>query len=152
MSEARIVDLNAGYDVRALKKNKFVPAGTVVTPGMLLDYDANGKVIPHAAATTHVNAKFADADFNEYDGLAATYGSATDTDDTQIAVLYFSEGLEVNALLAAGQSVTAGALLVPAAGGALAAKGETDTPSFIALEAVDNSSGSAPVHIAVEVI
>jgi hypothetical protein len=86
---------------------------------------------------------------------AEVWGGNIDTDyDTEgERVLYRScvPGMEVFALLAAGQNVAVGAALETAAGGTLT--GVTAGPVVAhAMEAVDNSAGADPMRILVEIV
>jgi len=84
-----------------------------------------------------------------------TFGTGIDEDYDTVGerVLYRAchPGMEVFALLAAGQNVAVGAALETAAGGTLT--GVTAGPVVAhAMEAVDNTAGTDPIRILVEIV
>lgn len=121
-------------------------AGAAVTPGQLVDFDDEGKKIPHSnTGGTAAKAFAAEQDF---------LGSNIDTPYSvgdQVQYNVFRPGDEVYAFLANGQNVKKGQYLESAGNGALKAL-DTGFAVGRAIESVDNSAGAEPVRIKVEVL
>lgn len=118
-----------------------------ITPGMLVERAAGG-VQAHSSAGDVANTSFA----NEY----ALTGGTIDRDyleDDQVIFTSYNPGSGIYALVADGAAAIAeGALLASAGDGTLAVAGDDEVAVAQALEAVDNSAGSDPARIRVEVI
>jgi len=138
---------------RGIRKER--QAAAAINPGHLLELVSTGKVKVHAGAAKNASSMFAIE--NDLIGNAVTDGYVTDDN-----VLYESlpPGSEVYArLAAAATAVTVGAFMESAGDGTLrilttdTATDNTQRNSVVgvALEAVDNSAGSAEVFVLVEV-
>lgn len=126
-------------------------AKATITPGMLIERVADRGVQPHSSAGDGAQLSFA----MEYDltGLTIDDDYAAGTEDTPgDQVLYFvgRYGDEVYALLDAGESVADAGWLASAGNGYLRAAQSGDAPVAQALEAVDNSAGTAAARVIVE--
>ena len=135
------------YKERPLKALDIYGVGGV-TPGMLLASVA-GEYTPHAtAAGTNVSPIFAvEAPFREGSDIDDDY----DQDGETVLAAYCRHGDEVYALLEVGANVAQEALLESNGAGSLQAV-TSGTAVVRALEAVNNSAGSAPARIKVEVV
>jgi hypothetical protein len=122
-------------------------AAAAITPGMLVDFDAGGNLVPHAtAADTEVVAVFA----MHREEAGKTIDDAYAIGDV-VKVGHFGPGTRVHAFLAAGENVAKGALLESAGDGSLQAA-TVGKAIFRAYEAVNNGAGVDMVRIIVEVI
>jgi len=133
---------------------KEAEAGAPITPGMLLKFGANDTVVPHDVAGGNARKAF-----------ALEWDPAKEIDDPyavgdQVMYAIFRPGEEVYALLAAGENVSKGDALESAGDGSLrkhtppTVGGEAVNIAAIvgfALETVNNSGGTGPVRIRVEV-
>lgn len=123
-----------------------------ITPGMLVELTA-GEVRPHSTqAGLAAPVMFAVEGLN-IDATSLTMGDIdTDYDDDNgaVKVWFPKSGSEAYAFLKAGDNVAIHALLESASDGYL--QGGTTNPVARALEAKNNSAGSAAVRIKVEVI
>ncbi len=126
-------------------------AGAAITPGMLVNYDANGNLVPHAGVGMNAAPTFAlEQDFLGKD-LDASYAIG---DQVQVATC--RPGDEIYALLDAGANVKKGDFLESNGAGALQAF-SNQAYQFHAIvcraaENKDNSGGYTPVRIRVEVV
>jgi hypothetical protein len=125
----------------------------VVTPGMLVELNGNGLLIPHAEEGGRGEAGFAQEDALQGKAVGDSY-----TTGTLAGYILPRKGCEVHALLATGQSVNIGDELVSDGAGALQARGSAGSGVSEwqtigrAMEAEDNSSGTAAVLIKVRVV
>ena len=135
------------YKERPLKALDIYGVGGV-TPGMLLGSVA-GEYTPHpTAAGTSVSPIFAvEAPFRE----GADIDTAYDQDGETILAAHCRQGDEIYAFLEVGANVAQEAVLESNGAGSLQAL-TSGTAVCRALEAVDNSGGSAIARIKVEVI
>lgn len=118
-----------------------------ITPGMLVER-APGGVRAHGTAGGFAAPYFA----NEYGLTGLTIDDAYAAGD-QVIFTAYTNGSGVYALLAAGQTVAEGGLLVSAGNGALAPIGAAGGVVVgIARDAVDNSGGTETVRVRVEVV
>lgn len=124
------------------------PAEAVITPGHLVERIANGNVQAHGTAGGAANTHFA----TEY----ALTGRSIDDDyaaGDNVLFSTYQPGSGVYALVASGTAAIAdGALLQSNGDGTLATAGVDSVAVAQALEDVDNSGGSNPVRIRVEVV
>ncbi|NLN25132.1 MAG: hypothetical protein GX163_05690 [Bacteroidetes bacterium] len=121
-------------------------AGAAITPGMLIDFDVNGELVPHATATGFASKYFA----QEQDFLGKDIDTAyADGDIVQYNVC--PPGTEIYALLEASADAEKGEYLESASGGLLQVY-TNGTIIARALEDKDNSAGTAAVRIKVEVV
>lgn len=128
-----------------------------ITPGMLVELTA-GEVRPHSTQGGSATPMFAVEGLN-IDAASLTMGdidTAYDDDNGAVKVAFCNNGDEVYALLGAGQNVAIHGLLQSASDGYLMAYSATTPPLLRAvaraLEAKNNSAGSAAVRIKVEVL
>lgn len=124
-----------------------------VTPGMLVERAANKTVQPHSTSGGNAQPIFAlESPFR----LGADIDTVYDKDGENVRIGFCRPGDEVYALLAVGQNVAENALLQSNGAGSLMAYSATTPPLqrlvCRALEAVNNSAGSAPARIKVEVV
>lgn len=130
-------------------------ATAVITPGMLIQLDtAAGTIKPHGTAEGSAQCAYAIE--------AGLLGNDINDDyivGDQCIYVVANKGCEINALVADGTAAIAkGDLLVSDGtgclqGAGLATTGEAQNQVVaLALEAVDNSGGSAPVRIKVEAV
>lgn len=121
-----------------------------ITPGMLVEIDSNGEVQAHSGEGEAVLPMFALED--ELQGKSITDNYSAD-DKVQVWIPY--RGDNVYALLAQGEDVAIGTLLVSNGDGTLKAyssASDTEYPQIIvgvALEAVDASEADARIVIRV---
>jgi len=130
---------------------------TAITPGMLVEL-SSGEVVPHSTQGGDASRIFA------VEGLNISPDSLTmgdidddyDTADQPVKVAYCKPGDEVYALIVAGGSVAINGLLQSASDGYLMAYNSSSPtplrPVCRALEAKDNSGGSTPARVKVEVL
>lgn len=123
-------------------------AAAAVTPGHLVERDANGEIAVHSTAGGGGNPHFA----NEYDltgrGIDDDYA-----DGDQIIFTTYAPGSSVFALVAAAApAIAVGDFLVSDGDGTLKKAGLDEVAFAQALEAVDNSGGGTAVRIKVEVV
>lgn len=130
---------------------------TAITPGMLVELNA-GEVRPHSTQGGNATPMFAVEGLN-IDANSLTMGDIdTDYDDDngQVKVAFCNNGDEVYALLVAGGNVSAHGLLMSASDGYLmpysAGSNTPLRPVARAIAAVDNSGGSTPARVKVEVL
>lgn len=130
---------------------------TAITPGMLVEL-ASGEVRPHTTQGGDATPLFAVEGLNE-DTSTKTMGDIDvdyEDDNMAVKVAYVNNGDQVYALLRAGGSVTIHGLLQSASDGYLMAYNSSSPtplrPVARALETVDNSGGSTPARIKVEVL
>lgn len=120
----------------------------VITPGMLLARTGENGVRPHNAAGETATPAFA----VEMDLTGGAIGDDYAIGD-QVIYRTFQPGAGVYALAhAGGTAITVGAYLMSAGDGTLELATTSKTAIAQAREAVDNSGGSAPVRIKVEII
>lgn len=123
-----------------------------ITPGFLCERTSTDTVQPHSTAAGAASAIFAvesesfQSGTNEMGGIDDDY----DQDGQSVLLAYCPPGTEVYALLSVGENVARGALLESNGDGALQAG--TTNAIVRALEAKDNSGGSAAVRIKAEVL
>lgn len=119
-----------------------------VTPGHLIERGGGNDVQKHSSANGNALPMFALENDLVGDDIDDDYDSG---DTVQYGV--FTTGEEVNALLAYGENVAAGAALTSAGDGTLHAAAGSDPDRIVgyAAEAVNNTTGGAAVRIAVEV-
>lgn len=119
----------------------------VVTPGMLVTRTATG-VRPHNVAGETAAPSFAQEYGMTGRGIADDYAIGD-----QIVYKTYAAGSGVYALAhAGGAAIAANAYLKSAGDGTLELAGDDEVVVAQALEAVDNSGGSDPVRIKVEII
>lgn len=123
-------------------------AGGAITPGHLLIKSSATAVIAHNAANGANQRMFALENDLVGEDIDDAYASGEN-----VQVGYFAPGEKVNALLAYGENVAAGAQLTSAGDGTLqaAAGSALDRIVGYAAEAVSNLTGGAAVRIEVEV-
>jgi hypothetical protein len=121
-------------------------AAAAITPGMLVNWNGSGDLVPHAtAAATVVASTFA----MEREEMANDIDTAYAIGDT-VKVGFFGPGCRVNALVANAVNVAKGATLESAGNGTLRAV-TTGKPVARALEAINNTSG-ANARLRVQII
>jgi hypothetical protein len=131
-----------------------VAAGVTITPGMLIEMNADGKVLPHSAVGEFAEKMFALENELEGKGIDDNYVA-----DDKVQCWIAGRGDQVNALLADGQDIAIGDLLESDGNGYLqeavaeSASGATYPGSVVgvALETLNNASGG-PVRIKIRVI
>ena len=128
-----------------------------ITPGMLVEL-VSGEVRPHSTQGGNATPMFAVEGQNP-DASSITLGDIdTDYDDDNgaVKVAYCNNGDQVYALLGAGQNVAIHGLLQSASDGYLMAYSSSSPPPLRpvcrALEAKNNTAGSAAVRVKVEVL
>lgn len=128
-----------------------------ITPGMLVEL-VSGEVRPHSTQGGDATRMFAVEGLNE-DSDSKTLGDIDvqyDDDNGAVKVFYAKPGDQVYALLGAGQNVAIHGYLQSASDGVLMAyAAAAQKPEKIvgrALEAKNNTAGSAAVRVKVEVI
>jgi hypothetical protein len=132
-------------------------AGAVITPGMLLAFDGSGDVIPHGTQAGTASRMFAVEEDFQGTGIDDTYASG---DRVQYDACH--QGMEVNALIRAGAAaVSKGDYVVSAGDGTVESLSDVlaTSPAVadaavvgMAMEAVDNSGGSANARLAIEIV
>jgi hypothetical protein len=125
--------------------------GATITPGMLLQFDgANNTVEPHAAAGEAPQPLMVavEAVWKYGGGIDEPY----DTVGEQVDFCYPLSGDIFLGLLADEENAAQNALLVSAGNGQLAVAGVDEVAIGRALDAVNNTGGSGPKRIRVEVI
>lgn len=112
-------------------------AAAAITPGMLVNWNGSGDLVPHAtaAATGRLAATFA----MEREEMGQDIDTPYAIGDT-VKVGFFYPGCRVNALIATGVNVGKGALLESAGNGTLRLA-TTGSAVARALEAINNASG-----------
>ena len=121
-------------------------AGAEITPGMLLEFDSNGDVIPHGTAGGSASRDFA--------GHREEMGQ--DIDDTYavgetVKVMHFAQGMRVNAIIPSGQNISKDGFLESNGNGMLKAFGSGQRVGR-ALEAVNNTAGPGSARLRVEIV
>jgi len=146
MSQNVIVVRNSQHVI----EDEGTAAVATIRPGHLLDYDANGDLIPHGeAAAENVIPLVADLPFDPAYEKADTYPV-----DNRVRTAFGRAGVEFDMLLAAGESVDPTTTLVSAGDGTLRA---IDTAggdgaaagAFRPTETVDNGGGAEAVRVTV---
>lgn len=126
----------------------------VITPGMLVELNSDGNVIPHATQGGNASPHFAVENAILGDGIDVDYEDEGET----VLIGKANTGDVVNALLAAGQDISIGELLQSAGNGYLEVYSSSTPPPLRpvarAIEAIDNDpgTGGAAVRILVEVV
>lgn len=128
-------------------------AADAITPGMLLEIDSNGEVIPHSTMGGRAQSLFAAED--------ALQGNTVDTDysdDDLVACNIETPGNETEAWIAAGEDIDIGDELISEGTGMLIENGSETSGVTVeqviatALEAIDlTGSGAVDTKIAVMV-
>lgn len=123
-------------------------AASAITPGMLVERTAAGKLAAHSTAGEGGNTHFA----NEYaltgEGIEDAYAA-----DDQVVFTTYNPGAGVYALVAAGATaIAAGDFLASAGDGTLAGAGLDEVAVAQALDALDNSGGAEVVRLRVEIV
>lgn len=119
-------------------------AADTISPGMLLDYDSSGELIPHATEGGYALRAFAEADILQGNTLDDDY-----SDGDLVRANIELPGNEVQAFLKAGENVAIGDLLISAGDGTLIENGEEDSATTVrqiiavAREAKDLSGSGA---------
>ena len=128
-----------------------------ITPGMLVETTA-GEVRPHSTLGGNASPIFAVEGLN-IDASSKTMGDIDvdyDDDNGAVKVAFCQPGDEVYALLVAGANISIDGLLQSSSDGYLMAYSASSPPPLRpvarALEAKNNSAGSAAVRIKVEVL
>jgi hypothetical protein len=126
--------------------NKEYVADGAITPGHLIQLDADGKIVVHGTAGGRAAKAFAKEDDLQGNSITDAYAAAD-----PVQTLWCKPGDEINALIANGENIAIGDWLVSNGDGTLK---EADTLSAaltevviaMALEAVDmsGSSGADP--------
>lgn len=129
-------------------------AAAAITPGHLVEYAANGDVQPHStdAGTDGARPIFADLPFGPGTEKSGEYGAGE-----RVRTGLVRPGVEVDALLAAGETVDPTTPLVSNGDGtfrALDTAGGDDPDAVLAYptESVDNGGGADPVRVGIEVV
>lgn len=131
-----------------VKEQSRLAATGTIKPGMLLQVDSAGKVTPHATAGGVAEKLVALEDALQGDTIADTYtiGNIVDT-----AII--SPGSQCQVLVAAGQDIAVGDLLMSAGNGKLTERTSTNTVLFVAMEAADlTGSGAVDTLVAARAI
>ncbi len=140
---AKITVILTGNDIVSFSEDD--KAGAAIMPGMLVNYNGSGDLIPHGTAGAPAAKAFAVE--REYMGMDMNMPYAVgDTVKTATC----PSGVRVNALIATGQAVSKGGLLESAGNGTLRALA-AGSPLARALEALNNTSG-ANARLRVEVL
>ncbi len=128
------------------KEGKLSDSSNDITPGMFVKRTGhNFTDVLHCAADSPLKCVAVE---NEVFGTGID--EVYDTEGENVLYHVVHSGCEVFALLHAGRSVAVGALLETVSGGTLE-EGSTQ-PIACAMEAVDNSGGSTPKRILVEIL
>lgn len=128
-------------------QNEATVTNAAITPGMLITRTATG-VRPHNVASGVATTAFAVEKGYIGEGIDDPYAIGE-----QCVYKVFQPGSAVYALAhAGGAAIAVGAILMSAGDGTLELAAPDDTAVAQALEAVDNSAGSNPVRIRVEII
>jgi hypothetical protein len=119
-------------------QNEDDKAAAAITPGMLVNWNGSGDLVPYATAgaTGAVAKAFAMEREEMGNDMDVPYAIG---DTVKVGV--FHSGCRVNALIATGQNIAKGNLLQTGVTGTLAIFA-AGTPVARALEAVNNASGS----------
>ena len=138
------------------------PAAAAITPGHLLQLTGTGSVLPHGGAGQNAAPMFA----VENDVVGQDIDTAYQTNENVIYEV-LPKGAVVNALVAAGASaISAGGFVESAGDGTVRAhipqtvnEGGTATVTIysnnivgMALESVDNSAGTSPARIKIQIV
>lgn len=128
-----------------------------ITPGMLVE-TVSGEVRPHSTLGGDASPLFAVEGLNE-DSASKTMGDIDvdyDDDNGAVKTAFCKPGDEIYALIVAGANISIDGLLQSSSDGYLMAYTATTLLQrrsvCRALEAVNNSAGSAPARIKVEVL
>jgi hypothetical protein len=148
MSTAHIIALKTrGTFVKESALGSQDPYLAPVTPGMMLEYATATTVLPHSTAgALPAPLMFAVEMSVDGRGIDDKYDEAGEAVPHQTGL----PGEEFYALLATGQNIAAGALLTSDGAGCF--KANNGTAVARALESVNNSAGTAPARIRVEVL
>lgn len=124
-------------------------ASSIITPGELVEWGGANDLQVHSTAAGAARKAFALENDLVGNGIDDDYAAG-------VTVQYgvFTSGAEVYAWLAGGENVAKGAAMASDGAGALQATGSPgadEYPVAFAAEAKDNSGGSDPVRIKVEV-
>ncbi len=119
-------------------QNEDDKAAAAITPGMMVNWNGSGDLVPHAtaAATGRPAATFA----LEREEMANDIDAVYAIGDT-VKVGFFPPGTRVNAIIATGVNASKGSLLESAGNGTLRVA-TTGAAVARSLEALNNSSGS----------
>lgn len=112
-------------------------AAATITPGMLIDKDTNGAVIPHGTAGGAAEKAFALEDALQGRSIATNYASGE-----RVSYVLANSGDVVYAWLAAGETATKASFLTSNGDGTLKVATSTDTRLAKSMEAVDQSDSS----------
>jgi len=118
-------------------------AAEAITPGMLLELDANGEVVTHITANGPSEKMFALEDALQGNTIADAYA-----DNDLVFCILAAPGDVIYAILELGANVAIGAQLASAGDGTLQAISAGESVVAIALEAVDASSSTLAETIA----
>lgn len=127
-------------------QNEDYKAAAAITPGMLVDLNGGGDLVPHATAGGYTTRWFA----MEREEMGMDIDTTYATGDT-VKVGAFGPGTRVNALLASGISVAKGGYLESNGDGSLRAYA-AGTRLARALEAIDNTASTSLARIRAEVV
>ena len=118
-----------------------------ITPGMLVELDSNGLVIPHGTSGGPAACWFAMERMEMNQGIDDEY----DADD-QVKIAACFPGMEVSALIPSGSNIAIDTPLKSNGAGYLIAQGGTGTIVARSREAVNNTAGpgTARLRVAVE--
>ena len=122
-------------------------AAVAITPGMLVNFDVNGDLVPHATADGKAPAVFA----HERDEMGDDIDVAYAVGDT-VKVGSYSPGQRVLAIVASGVNVAKGAFLTSAGTGKLKAGAGAGVIVGQAMEDLDNSAGPGDARIRVKIV
>jgi hypothetical protein len=128
-------------------QNEDCEAASAITPGMLVNYDGSGNLVPHATADGRCAAAFA----LEREEMGADIDTAYAIGDT-VKVAVGAPGCRVNAWLVSGGNVAVGATLHSAGNGYLKAGTTAGVIVGRAVRAVNNTAGPGAARIAVEIM
>lgn len=135
-----------GYEL--VTQNDDDKAAAAIMPGMLVNFNGSGDLVPHASAAPTVRhaATFA----LEREEMGGDFDTAYAVGDT-VKVGFCAPGVRVSALVATGAPAISKGSLLESAGNGTLRLATTGVPCARALEALTNTSGSN-ARLRVEVI
>lgn len=144
------------YKERQLKALDVYGDGAI-TPGMLVEPTANHECAPHATAGGNASPIFGvEAPYRPGEGSTLAIDTNYDEDGENVLLAYCRPGDEIYALIEVGANISENDLLQSNGAGYLEAYSSSTPPPLRpvcrALESVNNSAGSTPARIKVEVV
>ncbi len=125
---------------------KEMPAGGAITPGHIITHNASGQYVVHGTAGGDLLVTVALENEIVGRGIDDAYAAGE-----QVLAIVPQPGSEVNALVGAGAAAIAAGDPLESAGDGTVRKVTTGVVIGYAMEAVDNSAGTSPARIIMEV-